>query len=372
MSEERVAVLGGGAGAQTMAADIKLAGMKVYLFELPEFQENIRNVIETGKIEIAGPQYNLKEFYRGGIAEIDIVTTNIEEVMDAELINIVIPAMGQGKFFDLLVNSLEDGKTVILWPGNFGSLILYRMLKEEGIKAFIGETNTLPYGTRLVKPGLVHLFLRTRRIIVAGMPDRRTKEIIGKLRDFPPLDPCKLEAADTALSAAFNNPNPIVHPVASLLNTGTIERSAPDYYLYRDGISYAVARAIKAVYDEYSRVASAIGIKIVEYDERAFMKTSSIMGEEFAAPFDTDAIIAQVIGPKGLDDRYFVEDIPFGLVPVYDFGRWLGVETPIIESVIRLGSLVCRRDFLKEGRTLDKLGLESIEKEDLLNYLKNG
>jgi len=367
-----IAVLGGGAGAQTMAADIKLAGKKVYLFELPEFEENIRNVIETGRIVITGPQYNLKEFYRGGTAEIDLVTTNIEEVMSADLINIVVPAIGQERFFDLLVNNLEDGKTVILWPGNFGSLILYKKLREEGIKALIAETNTLPYGTRLVKPGLVSLFLRTRRIMIAGMPDRNTNEVVSKLRDFPPLDPCELEKADTVLSAAFNNPNPIVHPIASLLNTGAIEHSAPEYYLYRDGISYAVARAIKAVYDEYSMVASAIGIRLVEYDERAFMKTSSIMGEEFAAPFNTDAIIAQVVGPRGLDDRYFIEDIPFGLVPVYEFGKLFGVSTPIIESVIRLGSLVCRVDFLKEGRTLEKLGVEGIKREDLLNYLKNG
>ncbi len=367
-----IAILGGGAGAQTMAADLKLAGKKVYLFELPEFKKNIDDILETSKIEIVGPQYNLKEFYRGGTAEIDIVTTKIEEVMDADLINIVIPAVGQERFFELLIKNLEDGKTVILWPGNFGSLIFYRMVKDEGLKVTIGETNTLPYGTRLVKPGLVNLFLRTRRIMIAGMPDKETNSLISKLKDFPPLEPCEIERADTVLSAAFNNPNPIVHPVASVLNTGIIEYSAPEYYLYRDGISYAVARAIKTVYDEFSKVAKAIGIKIAEYDERAFMKTSSIMGEEFAAPFNTDRIIAEIVGPRGLDDRYFVEDIPFGLVPVYDFGKKFGVETPIIESIIRLGTVVCRKDFLKEGRTLRKLGVDKFGKDDLLNYLKDG
>ena len=372
MEEKAVAVLGGGAGAQTMAADIKLAGRKVYLYELPEFRDRIRSLIESRQVELGGMQHNLREFYRGGLAELDLVTTKIEEVMDADLINIVVPAVGQEEFFRRLVPNLEDGKTIVLWPGNFGSLILYRMVKEEGLNVVIGEANTLPYGTRLAKPGQVILFLRTRRIMLAAMPDVNTKKLMESLKDFPPLDPCEVIRADTVLSAAFSNPNPVVHPVASLLNTGAIELSAPEYYLYRDGISRAVAIAIKAVYNEFRAVAGSIGIRMAEYDERAFMRPSTIMGEEFAAPFNTDAIIAGIVGPTGLNDRYFVEDIPYGLVPVYQLGKKFGVKTPVTESVIRLGSLVCRTDFLKSGRSLDKLGIEKLAGAALLKYLKRG
>ncbi len=41
-------------------------------------------------------------------------------------------------------------------------------------------------------------------------------------------------------------------------------------------------------------------------------------------------------------------------------------------ALIRLGSLVCRTDFLKSGRSLDKLGIEKLAGAALLKYLKRG
>ena len=80
------------------------------------------------------------------------------------------------------------------------------------------------------------------------------------------------------MAAAFNNPNPIVHPPASLLNTGRIEYSNGDFYMYNEGITESVALAIRAVYDESCEVAKALGFEMLEYRDIDFRTKTSIMG----------------------------------------------------------------------------------------------
>ena len=38
-------------------------------------------------------------------------------------------------------------------------------------------------------------------------------------------------------------------------------------------------------------------------------------------------------------------------------GTIMGVDVPIIESLIRLGLVICKRDCLKEGRSPKELGI---------------
>jgi opine dehydrogenase len=74
-------VLGGGTCGQMFAADLSLAGWEVRLYELLEFRKGIENIIDGKRIEIVGDQLNSKEFKRAGVADIDVVTTNIEEAL---------------------------------------------------------------------------------------------------------------------------------------------------------------------------------------------------------------------------------------------------------------------------------------------------
>ena len=70
------------------------------------------------------------------------------------------------------------------------------------------------------------------------------------------------------------------------------------------------------------------------------------------------------VGEK-LITRYFTEDVPTGLVPISSLGQLLGIPTPTIDSVIHLASILCGIDFMKEGRTVDKLHIENFLKEKL-------
>ena len=68
MKKKVIAVLGGGNGAHMMAADMKLRGHDVRLFEMPQFKSNIQKLFDTKTIDVVG---TLK-----GKAVLDVVILN--------------------------------------------------------------------------------------------------------------------------------------------------------------------------------------------------------------------------------------------------------------------------------------------------------
>ena len=378
-----IAVLGAGNVGQTMAADLTLKGYKVRLYELPEFAEkSLGEVLETSKIELGGEQINFKWFRNVGTAEIDVVTTNIAEALEGvELILMSIPAVGHEAFFEKMIPHLEDGMTISLFPDNYGSLMLRKMLEEKGedVKIIVGGWITAPYGTRLIEPGRVDCMIRAYKLRGDTLPSSDWKEFYKKQKDLPILTTAKIEQADTVLGVGLENPNPIVHVPGSVLNVGAMEVSQREgvlgvkkgeWSLYKHGMSPAVVRVIEKYYEEVKEIAKAIGISLIEYSKEQFYHKHTIMKESFIAPFYEASPIMGIKGPLSVEDRYFTEDIPVGAVTAWRLAKKFGVDVPTIESLIHLGSIICQRDFFKEGRKLEDYGIESMSKEKLLNYLK--
>ena len=359
-----IAVLGGGNGGHTMAADLTLAGYEVHFYEHPSFQSSFAPTLKRGYVELQG-------IGRRGVARIKLITTDIEKALKGvKLINVVMPAFGHELFFHQMLPHLRDGQTVVVWAGDFGSLRLANLIKEKGIdkKVTVVETNTLPYGTRLREPGVVDCLLLAPRVLFSALPSVHNEALLELLRQlFPAMD-----AGRNILMVGLSNPNPIVHPPGSVLSTPRIEYTRGDFYMYREGITAAVARVIRRVYEETAALGRALRFEVLQYEERDFRTTASIMGVAFQAPFDTTGVIASIKGPKSLNDRYLKEDLPFGLVPMSELGKKLGVPTPIMDSIVTLGTIICGEDFWTTGRRLKDLGLAEMSKEGIIRYIEQG
>ena len=103
---------------------------------------------------------------------------------------------------------------------------------------------------------------------------------------------CPTASGANVLASSLNNLNPIVHPAGSILNAGWIDTLGKDFYFYRYGTTLSIARAIKAIYEEVSKVAEAIGVEMLEYPEKAFFSKGTIMCHYNRAPFDTEGMAA--------------------------------------------------------------------------------
>jgi opine dehydrogenase len=361
MNRKPVAVLGGGGGGHMMAVDLTARGYEVNLYEHPDFADHFQTTLKRGSIEAVGIGPN-------GTFPIHQVSLDIEKtVKEVEWIHVSMAATGHDTFFDELVAHIQPGHKVVVWAGDFGALLLRKKLldagKDNGVT--IIEASTLPYGTRLVEPGKINLLLVAECILVASIPNGDLDSVFDDLaKMFPSIAKDK-----NVLCAAFNNPNPIVHPPGALLNTGRIEYSKGDFCMYGEGVTQSVAYVIREIYMESRAVGRALSFDMKEYAEKDFHKKTSIMGNEFICPFDPFTVIEEIVGPRSVQDRYIVEDLPMGLVPRSELGKLVGVPTPVINGIVSIGSIVCQIDFWKSGRTLKKLGLAGMSTDEILSIV---
>jgi len=361
---KKIAVLGGGNGAHAMAADLTLKGFEVRICEAPEFESTFRTTLEQQGIQLIDAWGEEK------CVRISRATTDFGEAIEgANYIMLAIPAMGHERFFNGIMPYLEDGQTIVSWPGNYSALRFATMLRERGFqkKVTFGEGHTLPWGCRMEEPGTVRIFVDAWKLLVAALPASETGRVLGDLRSMYPV-----EAGENVMATSVNNLNPIVHPIGCVLNAGWIDTLGKDFYFYGHGTTLSVARGIRAVYEEVKGVAEAMDVKMLEYPEEAFWSKSTIMSYYFKAPFDKEGLVARISGPSSMKARYVTEDVPYGLVPVALLARQLGVATPNINAAIDITSVVNQTNYWEKGRSLEGLGIAGLDRGELKRILEHG
>jgi len=361
---KKVAILGGGNGAHAMAADLTLKGLEVTICEAPEFEEAFRTTLERQSIQLVDPWGEEKE------VKIHKATTDFKEAATgAEYIMMTIPATGHERFFSAIIPYLENGQTIVSWPGNYAALFFANMLRRDGITRNItlAEVHTLPWGCRLEAPARVRIFVEAWKLLLAAFPAKRTEEVVADLKDAYPV-----VAVENVLATSLNNLNPIVHPAGTVLNAGWIDTLRKEFYLYKYGTTLSIARMIKAVYNEVKMTAEAVGAKMLEYPEESFLCKETIMSYYFEAPFDIEGQVANISGPSSVKARYITEDVPYGLVPVALLARKMRISTPTIDAIIHLASVINQTDYYSEGRSLEELGIAGLDRNKLDKVLQNG
>ncbi len=377
MSVKKIAVLGAGNGGHAIAAHKTLDGFEVRLFELPRFADRIRRVLDTGQITIEWPGK------RKETVEVHRVTTDIAAALQgAEVVFVVTPAFGHKTMAELCAPHVEEGQIIDLTPGSGGSLEFAQIFRAQGVdkNVLLCECCTLPYGARLAGPG--HVLIHTEAVILPTgvFPANRTNEAMSKLQEiYPTVTP-----AANVLEAAINNPNPIVHPAAMLLSAARIEYSGGEFYLYREGMTPAVARVYEALERERLAILDRLGLKLHHYaglEARGYNLGETleechdrILNTSMDAAFGAGSIEAgmQMKGPASMLDRFVTEDAPYGLVLLATLGRLLDIPTPITDAIVNLCGAINRADYWKEGRGVDKLGLAGMNAGQIRAFLETG
>jgi len=376
MERDLIAVLGGGNGGHAVAANLALNGYKVNFFELPQFAESFERVLRTREIRIEGVSID-------GTAKLNLATTDIQQaIKEVEIVFVVTPAFGHKAMAEASAPFVQDGQIFVLMPGSGGSLEFVKMFKQKRVKREIlfAETCTLPYGARLKGPGHVSVLIHAVILPTGVFPAKKTNEIIPKLKQYYPI----IMPAKDVLEAAINNPNPIVHPVATLLSATWIEHSKGEFYIYAEGMTPSVARAYESLNEERLSICRAMGYKLYHWDNIDFKNYNlgeteeecrhRILNTSMDAAFGKDGIYAgiKMKGPEHLKDRFITEDVPYGMVLVSTLGDLLGIPTPTHDAVIQLASIVNRTNYWKTGRGMKELGLSKLDKKNLKKFLFEG
>lgn len=356
----KVAVMGSGNGSQAMAADLTLKGHEVSIYETAEFANsaNAKYVFDHKQIRLEGRAGD-------GIAQIACVTTDIAEaVKDAEVIFLPLPAFSHDYYAALLADVVENGQIIVLTPGNLGSLIFKKAFADKGVTADVifCETATLNYDARILEPGYVYVYDRNYEIKCGVLPAGKSQEVYKTLEKYyGEFIPC-----EDVLACGLHSLNPCLHIPGCIMNAGRIERSKGNFYLYEEGITPTVADVMEVLDAERGALVKALGYDLMTVAmELAEGREPRTIWEEV----NGCKTLEFIKGPTSLRNRYFTEDIPYGLVAWSDLGKMLNVPTPLIDAFIEIGSIIIDQRPRETGRTLTKMGIEGMSLDELKKYL---
>jgi opine dehydrogenase len=354
-----VTVVGSGNGGLATAFDFAAHGHTVRLFDTPHFPDHVAEIAAAGGIHATGELE--------GFAEIAYSGHDIQAALDAaELIILVGPAYSTEHQARTVAPHLVAGQAVLVCPTSCAGAITFKRtaglaLDDETIT--VGETSTLPYAVRIVAPGRINVFHKLGAgVYVAGLPRSGTDRLLSMIQEVYPGTEA---AADGVFQTTLQNGNPVIHPAVTLLNTALIERTAGSFLFYEEGITDAVGRLIEAVDRERLAIAGALGVRVLSEPDLGVLQGYMREGN-YSTGYSTAPGFLGIGAQSQLDNRYLTEDVEYSLVFLTDLASRVGVETPTMQAVITMASIVLGRDVRAERkRTLATLGLDDMSASDL-------
>nr|WP_321502410.1 NAD/NADP octopine/nopaline dehydrogenase family protein [uncultured Dethiosulfovibrio sp.] len=359
METKRFAVLGSGNGARAFCGQIAAKGYQVTMWEPLEATEDYLKLKDNPEMFLSG-DINL-----GG--KLSLVTMDISEAMEgADVILVVVPSFAHEPIFRKMIPNLQDGQHIVMVPGNFSGFRLKKMMKKMGVsrEISISGTTSMPYACRISSYNTVSIYKKKFAMKLGTSPVSQNTEVLNILNDvFEGY--VNFIAAESLLEVDLDNPNYVVHPFPVLFNFGDIEKNGSTYRHYIDGITPMISEFMERMDEERLMIGKTLGLTLQDclsqlkmyYGENQSKNIYEFVHSPESPYFD---LVGQNV--KG---RYLTEDVPGVVLPAKLLAEKAGVKAPIADLVVETTSFVHNVDYLSKGTTLDTLGIEDKNIEEI-------
>ena len=283
-----------------------------------------------------------------------------------KVIVVTVPSPGHAEVLEELAQFDLRQRTVVFVPGNNVTPLARQRLTA----ACIVEVSTSPYGVRFAQEETFNVNVNIKGIKTC-LPASYLSTIEGQAIDSIVLS--QLEAIfpgrldwHNSLELAFMNLSMVIHVAPAIMNAGRIESATEDWNYYRDGMTESVAKIQEAIDVERVAAAKAFGINV----PTALTMLNKWYGtrfnsmREFAVGTVSHNLTRGV--PCDLRHRYITQDVPYGLVPLYEFGTLAGMPMEAVKSLIVMASRANSTDYMKTGRNLRALGLKGLSVSQIM------
>ncbi|MBI4976899.1 MAG: NAD/NADP octopine/nopaline dehydrogenase family protein [Spirochaetes bacterium] len=357
----RFSVIGAGHGGLAMAGHLAITGFPVKLYNRTD--DKLHAVRWHGGISVSGEV--------NGFGKMECATSDIvRAVENADVIMVVTPSTAHRSLADAMAPHLTAGQIVVLNPGRTGGALEFRErlnVARVTTPLFITETQTFIYASRATSAYEAHIHRIKNSVPIATLPAYWIPQVLAVLtRAYP-----QFVAGSNVLATSLENIGAVFHPALTIMNAGWIEKTHGDFDYYLDGITPSIAKVLAEIDRERVAVATALGIRSVSAREWLYLSYDSPGKDLYEAIHNTESYRG-IRAPQNIVHRYIFEDIPMSLVPLSSIGNMLGVSTPMIDTVIRLGSLMHGVDYAAEGRNVERLGIAGMSIREIRNMVVGG
>jgi opine dehydrogenase len=294
-----------------------------------------------------------------GTARIAVAASAGGALEAAEVAFICVPAYAHLAVMEAAAPHVHAGQTIVIMPvGALSPLLLAQ--KTKVACTLIGLGTTVMTGRR-GKGAEVKVAAIRDRLDLAALPASANAAALALMQE---LFGDHFDVQDNLLGISLSNVNPVAHVPLVLGNLTRVDKREqwPQY----DLMTPSVGAIIEGNDAERVAIARAFGLRVPsihDHFERSFAVPRGRFSDMAAA------VYAKRGGPNGpvtLEDRYFLEDIPYGLAFYRTLARIAGVATPTMDACITLAETAIGRPLVADNRLTPAIGLDRMDRTALL------
>lgn len=349
----RVSILGAGAAGLALAIDLQSRGTQVLVYSHPDHVRHVNAIKEKGFLTVSG--------LLQGYAELEFCTDIATAIGFSNMVILTVPSTGQETILEELRDFDLHQHTIIAIPGN-----LFSLVSDLNVRCIV-ETNLSPYACRMDGSDLKILGQKDQLCVAASRRDL-SPDIYEEIEKTIPVE---LRWCSSVVEVCLLNINGVFHPLMMLLNVGRIESTNGDFFIYRDGLTPSVAKAMVAVDRVRMQIGNAFGLEL----KSALEVSNECYRHNFTSLVDLGRNSAphnKLKAPGTLEHRNISEDVPDLLTCWLSLAEKLGIDASPIKAVIVLVQMATGIDYLEAGRNLQKLRLENVSRKELAKRFRAG
>ena len=376
---KQIAVFGAGNAGIAEASRIKL--------QFPEIRVILYNRLsnEKSRMKVALLQHH-KVFHLSGIyqgqTKPDVVTGHVDEaVKGSRIIIVTTTANVHGFIASQMAPYLSDGQIILIFGGGIDSkFLMTKKIRQQGCSADVtfADADTFIYATKMTQLSLERIEAlvkaKKEKLYLSVLPSERMPHVLHLLSNS--IYPDQFIGCHDPLQAGINDA-PGLHIIGIIMQRKKIEaREDFNFYL---GLTEEMTEMIEELDRERIAVAHAMGIRdcpttrdffhtaynIPLTDEGGERSLFDMVHDEGTPYYNLPGAPIRSPAPKKMSHRYLYEEVMVRMVPLYHMAKVLGIDTPLHKKLIEEAGKILNRDYFKEGRNLDDLGLSP---QDILNW----
>lgn len=359
-----ITIIGMGHGGCAAAAYYAKQGYNITLLKIGKkmHNENYEFLKKNKIITLTGIEGE-------GTFNLNDVTNDIAQgISNADIIFIFYVSNFHQLLAEKISPYLKDGQLVYICPGYAGSILFLNEMKKinNNSKVIFVEGETLPFSSRISKPGTVNISSKNYGHPISALPKSLNSIAIEQLSKL--LGNCYERG--NILEISLHNPNLILHTIGIIMNAGRIEDPFLNFYMYKQGFTPSIWKIVNKLDNEKMNILEKLGLKRRTYFDEFLVRTFGPNADKYTpeSGFENYAKETKAV-TNTINNRYLTEDTPIGLGLLHSLGKHLDISTPTCDSLIHLAGTMLDTDYFKEARTIESLGFDNID--DLLNLINS-
>lgn len=361
-----VTICGCGSGGMAIAADLSMMGCRVNLYETPPFRDNLEPIRANGGIDLTGLPFSGKT----GLATLHVITDDAAAALDgSEIVFINVPAMAVEPCLEHLSPHFSQGQTVVVTTGYWASFRCRNMLKATGAfdKYTFVEMVIMPYLSGKIGPAAVEIGNWKRELFIAAWPAAGNSAALEAIRRVYP----QTQVCQNVIELNFRPGNPGVHVQITLPRAAFFFERAKIFRFYGE-VSMCASKLTDAHDGERMQIAAAYDCITDTWPadcRRIYELEGDNLYEQHGSPTDRHARKWNQIEEI---ERLLVEDICYSFIPMEELARVVGLSTPVTSAMTDLTAVFTGYDYRANGLTLEKLGLDGMSRDQIIEYAISG